>query len=495
MAILIARGVAAARLDLFGDEAFYWLCSQRLALAYADHPFMTAALVRGGSALLGPIPLGVRAPFLVLGALLPWSVYLIARPLFGRRDALLAAGAALLVPLFGVGGILAVPDVPLVLLSSLALLAFERATRTGHDAAWLAAGAATALALATHTRAVLIPLAFLLYLAGTARGRAAWRRPGPWLAFALLCSGLLPGLLFNLEHGFAPLRFQLADRHAGAPGLAGVLDHLRLQALAVSPPLYAALLAVLAGLLRRAARGDDRAALLAAFAIAHLGVFLLASPFADPDHTTLHWTAAGYLPLLAALPGWLRAFVARRPTRVRRALAAAVPGFALVCTAVLHLELATRAFGAREVGRVFGGFSAAAAAARDALARVPALPDGRVLLVADDYLLAGNLDLRLLGRVELYVLDHPKHADHGRALQLRIWGIDEAGLRGRRSGASALVVADRDQSRSAAWGAWRRHIAARFDTLQPIAEVAAESRRDGPRFYLFHGAGVRAGPP
>ena len=63
------RFAVASRLELFGDEAFYFLCSRRLDLAYADHPFMTALWVRGGTLLLGPTPLGVRLLFLVSGLL------------------------------------------------------------------------------------------------------------------------------------------------------------------------------------------------------------------------------------------------------------------------------------------------------------------------------------------------------------------------------------------------------------------------------------------
>ena len=82
-----ARCLVAARLDLFGDEAFYWQCGQRPAIAYADHPPITAMLVRLGSELLGDRPLGVRFFFLLAGAALPFAVFHLARPLVGRRDA------------------------------------------------------------------------------------------------------------------------------------------------------------------------------------------------------------------------------------------------------------------------------------------------------------------------------------------------------------------------------------------------------------------------
>jgi len=80
----------AAHLDLLPDEGFYWLCSRQLDLAYADHPFMTALMVRAGTDLAGGGTLGVRAPFVAAGALVPILLFALARPLVGHRDALMA---------------------------------------------------------------------------------------------------------------------------------------------------------------------------------------------------------------------------------------------------------------------------------------------------------------------------------------------------------------------------------------------------------------------
>ena len=54
----IALGAAAFRfllfrgLDLYADEAYYWMWSRRLAIGYFDHPPMVAWLIRAGTALL-----------------------------------------------------------------------------------------------------------------------------------------------------------------------------------------------------------------------------------------------------------------------------------------------------------------------------------------------------------------------------------------------------------------------------------------------------------
>jgi 4-amino-4-deoxy-L-arabinose transferase-like glycosyltransferase len=328
-------------------------------------------------------------------------------------------------------------------------------------------------------------LGFALYLALTPRGRAQWRSSGLWLAALPAFAGALPWLAWNFDHGFASLRYQLWERHAGGFAIAGLADHLRLQAIALTPPLYLALLAVLVALARRAARGDDRAALYASFSLAYLATFLLASPWADREHVSLHWPLPGYLPLLAALPGELRTFASG--STLRKVAAAAVPCVALVATALLHLELATGAFGTRERERTFGGWSAGVAAVRDALVALPKQPDGRWLVVADSYPLAGNLELRLGDAVRVEVLDHPKHAEYGRALQLRLWGLDESAL-AARAGETALVALDRDQSRSRAWPAWLARAESRFADWHEVAVVDADGRRGpGPRFWLYRG--------
>ncbi|HVH20756.1 MAG TPA: glycosyltransferase family 39 protein [Myxococcota bacterium] len=482
---LAANCVAAARLDLMPDEAFFWMCSQRLALSYVDHPPMTALLARGGAELFGTSPFGARALFVLAGALLPLCVYALARPVATQRDAVLAAGFTLIVP--GLPRVVVLGDVPLLVFAALALASFERATRTRQLAAWLACGAATGLAFATHYRALSIPLAFGLYLGLTRGGRAHWRAPGLWLAIALALVGLLPSLVWNAQHGFASIRYQMWERHAGAFSAEALVDHLRMQLLGVTPTLYIALLAVLAVLVRRAWRGDDRAALYACFSLAYLGTFLLASPWADREHVSLHWPMAGYLPLLAFLPAALRAFAHGNAPRVRRVAIALVPGVALTATAFFHLETATGVLGTRELQRAFGGWSTGVAAVRDALPGLPPQADGTRLVVSDAYALAGNLEMRLGDAIRVYVLDHPKQVAHGRALQFRLWGLDEAGL-ARHAGATALIALDRDQSRSAAWDAWRAHAAARFDAWTPLAEVVAEGRRElGPRFFLYRG--------
>lgn len=494
-----AKIATAARLDLFGDEAFYFLCSQRLDVAFSDHPFMTALLVRGGAELLPGSTLGVRLMFLALGALFPLLVHRLALPLVGAAGARAAAGFALLAPATAWLGVLALPDVPQMTFAALALLAFERATRTRALGAWLAAGIACALGLATHYRFALVVLALFLYLVATRRGRAQWRTAGPFVALPLVLLGLLPVLLFNLRLDFAPLKFQGVERHQGGFDFEALLLHLPLQAAAVTPLLYAALLGAGWSLLRRARAGDDRAQLLALFAAVHLGTYFATSPFADSDHATIHWPAPGYIPLLVALPAWLAEFAARRATPARRALAARLPGaVAGVALGLVLLETATGLFGFQPLRRPFAGWEEMGRAAAEHLAVLPRAAGARPIAIGDNYIVAGNLQFELgaagLG-ADVYALRHPKNAEHGRQLQFDLWRRGEAGL-AERAGEDALVVVERNAVRSRAWDAWQEHLAGLFERLEPAGEleVPTGARGKSRQFLFYVGRGIRPRP-
>ena len=83
--VTMVKVAIAARLPLFVDEAFYWQEGQHLAAAYSDLPGLTAWLTRLGVEIGGNHRLALRAPFLLLGALLPWMVVWISRRWFGAR--------------------------------------------------------------------------------------------------------------------------------------------------------------------------------------------------------------------------------------------------------------------------------------------------------------------------------------------------------------------------------------------------------------------------
>jgi 4-amino-4-deoxy-L-arabinose transferase-like glycosyltransferase len=108
-AVLLLKLVVAARLPLFVDEAFYWQEGHHLAAAYSDLPGLTAWLARLGVALGGEHAFALRAPFLVIAALVPLLMVRITSREFGERYGWQAGCFALLLPLAGTLGLLLCP--------------------------------------------------------------------------------------------------------------------------------------------------------------------------------------------------------------------------------------------------------------------------------------------------------------------------------------------------------------------------------------------------
>ena len=472
LALIALRIVAAAGLAPFGDEAFYWQCAQHPDVHYADHPFMTAMLVRAGTALVGDGRLGIRIAFLACGALLPFAVAWLARTFVGPRDAFWAGLLVLIVPGLAAAGTLATPDAPYLLLVALGLVGFERALASDARRWWLAAGLITALGLATHYRFVLFPFAALLVLVLSARGRRAWRRGGPWIAGLVGLLGLLPAAIHNVRLDFAPLRYQLGARHASPEGAENLRKYFSEQAgAAVTPLLYVALLLALAVAIRRARRGDEPSGVAAVFAAVWLGLFLLASPWSDGANASAHWPLAGYLPLLPLVPGLLRA--AWAAGGVRAAFAALAPASALLAVTLLYVDMTTQAVGFGMRGAFLGW---------DELAEhtEALLPDEPLpLIVADNYMTGAALDLRLGDHADVYVLDHPKNVAHGRGGQYVLWGRDEAALRREHAGRPALFVLETSSLTSAERPGVVGRQRALFERLRWRAEVVGAVDPDG----------------
>jgi len=499
LVITAAKLVIAANLDLFWDEAYYWQAAHRLDIGYADKPFMTALLVRLGTLMFGDTRFGVRALYLLIGAAFPFAMYLLARPMVGHRDAVLAAGASLVMPMTALLGVLAFQDVPMLLFAVLSLAAFARARRGDAMGAWLLAGLMCAAGLATHYRFVPLPLAILVYLLVTRDGRALWRRRGLWLAIAVAALGLVPILAFNLEHGFASFRYQVMERNPWSFQAAGLRYPLE-QAAAVTPLLFVALVATLADAIRRARAGDDDRALMAITAAVYLGFYLVLAPWADRNHFSLHWPAAGYLPLLVLLPEALRRFAGGGATaarrRLRRASAVAVPATGGLAVAAILVYLAAAAWPTaplsnlvnRQVRHELVAWSRLAPRVAAHLeADFDAGERARVVLVGGHYRVASALDFVLRPDRGVYVLDHRRNHKDGYAVQYVIWGLDQASLRRDHAAAPALIVVQdrRFWFNSHREVAWRAGLCAIFDQLRYLGDFELP---DGSRYFqIFAG--------
>jgi hypothetical protein len=104
------------------------------------------------------------------------------------------------------------------------------------------------------------------------------------------------------------------------------------------------------------------------------------------------------------------------------------------------------------------------------------------VLVADNFMLAAELDFAFGGARAVYSLDHPTNIKHGRAPQLAQWGRDEAGLRALGSKRVLLVVeptARRERERAE----WLSTLCGRIGDLKPVAALDAFGGRKKYRWF------------
>jgi 4-amino-4-deoxy-L-arabinose transferase-like glycosyltransferase len=475
-------------LPLFGDEAFYWLESRRLAAGYDDVPALTPWLIAAGT-LFGHSEFAVRLPFVLLGAFTAWWAARIAANAFGQAAGGWAGATALLLPLFAANGLLALPDVPLTLAVLCCAEALRRLVESDGRVGRLLLAIGLALGWLSHYRFLLAFAAGGAWMLLDRRGRGLLRDAAVWRSgLAGSALGLAPLLWQQWRHGAHGLLFQFDERHPWRFQPEGLADPL-LQALAVTPPLAVVLAAVLVAAWRR--RRDPCFATwggLAAWML--LGLMLLA-PFVDTERSRLHWPLPAWVLLALLLP----AAAARWSTAVQRALqvaaAVAVIGVAgvfgwLVLVASSPERLAASALYPEN----FRGWAETGAAARSALAAAPA----DTVLAADNFKLAAALSFELGGRPVLS-LDHPINRKHGRQAELARRGLDEQALVAAAVDRPVLLVIDESASRLRERPGWYRRACTLLPRAQPRFDLAVD--HGAKRFigYLQTAAAGSCAPP
>lgn len=502
--LFLAKTWFAWRLDLYSDEIFYWLASTRPALAYSDLPFLTALLAGLGSELDPGNPLATRSLFLIAGSCLPLAVYWMALAWVWRRDALQAAFLSICIPLGGFFGLLAVPDVPMLLFGLLSLGFLARALQTDSRGCWLGAGLVMALGLCTHYRFLLYPVAALLYVLLTDGGH--WRRRGFWLAAGVTALGLLPLLWANLPGNLGSAGFYFVERHPWRFDAAG-LWHIPVQSLLVTPPLHALLLySAWLTFKPRDKPWDTHPAkycdnrhtrLLLWFSLPHLLAYALLAPWADANSTTAHWPLPGYFPLLVFAPEALRrtrSWLSRRwPQTNVRALAGAIPaiGFAGALLAIAGIGSQSwqnslqPVLGAGVISEKMAGWREFSAHTAQLLAdESGAAP----VIVTGNYYTAAQLRYAEVAP-DAYTLDTDKAVRDGRLRQFELWRRS-GGFVPERAGEPMLFITE-----DSALNVEQKHalLARACAMVESLTQLSRLSQFGGDkRFSYYHGTAIVA---
>jgi 4-amino-4-deoxy-L-arabinose transferase-like glycosyltransferase len=340
-AVLLTAGITLARLvalyrtplELYPDEAQYWLWSRTLDFGYYSKPPMIAWAIWATTHIGGDAEAFVRlsAPLFQAGATL--CVFALGRRLYGGPAALAAAALYALMPAVQVSGLVVATDAPLLFFLGLTLVAYVNLqAATGARRLALAAGLGAALGLAFLSKyaALYAVIGMGLHLAVSREARRAWSPAAVAAAVVVFALALAPNVVWNAQHGFATLHHTAANAAWGqkAPFNPGELAQFLATQFGIFGPIPMGVL--IAGLVvaarRRALSREDL--LLVCFILPPLAIV---SAQALLSRANANWSGASYLPGAVLVAGWLIRW------RARRWLGAAVAIQAVVAALILMI--------------------------------------------------------------------------------------------------------------------------------------------------------------
>ncbi|ASZ11903.1 glycosyltransferase family 39 protein [Chitinophaga pendula] len=326
-AIVILRWSFVGLMGLMPQDAYYAFYGQHPALSYFDHPGGIAWILKSITFLFGKKVWALKLADTIITTATITAFYALAKCFLSTHKAIHALLFLLSTLMITVLSLVSTPDVPLLLCWTLTLLCCYQAVFRQRNTYWIWTGIAMGLAFNSKYTAAALPLGILLFLLSSPPHRKHLSTPWPWisLGFALLTTA--PVWIWNIQHGFASIRFQstarAADISLNLPDVLGVIGH---QALLIMPVLFCALLYFI---YRNYRRYKDCQPLIPAaqlfllcfFLPTFLGFFLI-SPF---YWIKLNWMMPAYITGIIWVSQWLS----------KKQLY-----WQWICTAVIHIAVA-----------------------------------------------------------------------------------------------------------------------------------------------------------
>lgn len=230
VAVFVIRLVLGGVTGLGDDEAYYWDWSRTMQLSYFDHPGMIAWLIKASTAVFGSTAFAVRLPSILCNSLATLFLFMLALEMFNMRVALIAALLHTLVPIYALGGMMAVPDAPMGLAwAFLAWIGWRVALRASGGTffgaedrvsygTWILIGLAIGLGFLSKYTTVLVALSLLLYFLFDSRLRKLFVSPGFGIAFGIVVVSMFPILIWNAKNGWPSFAYHLSERQHGGGG-------------------------------------------------------------------------------------------------------------------------------------------------------------------------------------------------------------------------------------------------------------------------------------
>ncbi|MBS0409439.1 MAG: glycosyltransferase family 39 protein [Proteobacteria bacterium] len=303
----------ASPLELYPDEAQYWLWSRTLAFGYVSKPPLVAWLIAATTVMGRDAEPFVRLSSPLIHAATALVLARTGGRLYGPWSGAAAGVLYTLSPGVALSAFVVSTDPALLLGLSLALWAYaalQDATGRARLAAAAGFGAALGLAFLAKYAALYAAIGLAAHLALSREARRAWTPAAALAALAAFAVLAAPNLIWNAGHGFATVAHTASNADWGGRRFDVVpsLSFLGAQFGVFGPIPFAVLLGAGGWLAwrRRLAEAD---LLLLCFALPPLAIILVEAFVARAN---ANWAAAAYAPASVLVAAWLVRWRARR---------------------------------------------------------------------------------------------------------------------------------------------------------------------------------------
>jgi hypothetical protein len=212
--------------ELFDDEAYYWVYSRFLDWGYFDHPPVIAVLIKMGTFLFAG-EFGVRFFIVIIGIIAIYLIEYLTKP----KDLKLFYAIILNIAILQIGGIIAVPDIALLFFTVMFFITYQHYQEKSGILQAVCLSLIIALLLYSKYHGILIILATLL------SNMRLLKRPMTWLVVVLSMLLFLPHVLWQMNHGFPSIVYQLHGWVSPVYKISFTTDYLLGQLLIAGPLL------------------------------------------------------------------------------------------------------------------------------------------------------------------------------------------------------------------------------------------------------------------
>lgn len=302
-------------LQLYPDEAQYWLWSRDLAFGYFSKPPMVAWLIHATTVMGRDGEPFVRFSSPLLHACAALALFPVGRRLYGPWTGTTSSLLYLLTPGVALSSFVVSTDPALLACLALALWAYvvlqDATSGAGRIAAATGFGVALGLGFLSKYAVLYALIGVVAHLAFSRPARQAWNLASAAAALAAFAVIAAPNIAWNAGHGFATVAHTASNANWGAGKLFNPLAFFTFlgEQFGVFGPIPFAVLAGGAAWLAWRRRLTAQDGLLLALAMPPL---VIVAAQALISRANANWAAAAYVPGAVLAAAWLIRWNARR---------------------------------------------------------------------------------------------------------------------------------------------------------------------------------------